>query len=223
MPLAALDFETTSADPLTARIVTACLLRVVGRDVQVRNWIADPGVPIPQEATAIHGYTDEYVAKHGKPHDQVVAEVSAEVRAVFDEERALCIYNAGFDATLLAAHDQTFIPSGLIVDPFVLDKHYDRWRKGSRKLSAVMIHYGMRLDDAHDAQSDAHAAARLAWKLPRVYPALADYTPGELMAAQADWYREQAYSFIDYLRRHDKPFTDVQTSWPLYTPKAHAA
>ncbi|MFE2999781.1 hypothetical protein ACFXG4_32870 [Nocardia sp. NPDC059246] len=56
-----------------------------------------------------------------------------------------------------------------------------------------------------------------------LHPDLARYTAAELMAAQARWYREQAYSFIDCLRRHDRPFTDVQTTWPLYSPKAEAA
>ncbi|WP_063023725.1 exonuclease domain-containing protein [Nocardia niwae] len=216
MPLAALDFEATSADPFTARIVSACVLRVDGGDVRARNFIADPGVPIPAEASAIHGFTDEYVQKHGRPHCEVVAEVSAEVHAIFAEGRALCIYNASYDASLLAIHDPTFtVGDGLIVDPFCLDKMYDRFRKGSRKLSAVMIHYGMRLDDAHDAEADALAAARLAWKLPRVYPHLATFTASELMTRQADWYREDAYRFIDYLRRNDRPTDGVRTQWPI--------
>lgn len=225
LPLAALDFESTSADPLTARIVSACVLRVDGGDVRARNYIANPGVPIPPEASAIHGLTDEYVQKHGRPHEEVVAEVASQVRAVFAEGRALAIYNASYDASLLAAHDPTFaVGNGLIVDPFLLDKQYDRFRKGSRKLSAVCIHYGMRLDDAHDAEADALAAARLAWKMPRVYPHLAIYTAAELMEHQAIWYADQAASLIKYLEREGRDFSGVRTQWPIQTaPEVQAA
>lgn len=215
-PIAALDFETTSPDPFTARIVTACVLRIHSNEARPHNYIANPGVPIPAEATQVHGITDEYAQKYGRPHDEVAAEVAAEVTELLRAEYALCIYNADFDATLLAAHAPTFtIGDGLIVDPLLLDKRYDRYRKGSRKLSAVCIHYGVRLDDAHDAESDALGAARLAWKLPRVYPHLAGYTASELMTAQREWHTEQAHSFIDYLRRNNKPFDDVRFGWPI--------
>ncbi|MEV6219827.1 exonuclease domain-containing protein [Nocardia sp. NPDC051833] len=215
MPLAAFDLETTSPDPRTARIVTACVLRIDGGDVTRRHWVANPGIPIPPAATEIHGYGDEYVQKHGRPHDEVVAEVVAELQAVWREGRALAIYNGSFDLTLIATQDPTFQVAGLVVDPFVLDKQVDRFRKGSRKLSAVMIHYGMRLDDAHDAEADALAAARLAWKLPRVHPYLADYTADQLMERQTHWYREEAHRFRDYLRRNDRDHSDVRTEWPI--------
>lgn len=216
MPLAAFDLETTSADPHTARIVSACVLRVDCGYVAARNWIADPGIPIPAEATAVHGISTEYAQKHGHPHDQVVADVVGELGAVFSEGRALAIYNAGFDLTLMAAREPTFsIGDGLIVDPFVLDKQFDRFRRGSRKLSAVAIHYGMRLDDAHDAEADALAAARLAWKMPRLYPTLANLTPVELMKQQAAWYRAQAKSLAEYLARQGKPSTDISLDWPI--------
>jgi DNA polymerase-3 subunit epsilon len=44
----------------------------------------------------------------------------------------------------------------LVVDPLVIDKWLDRYRKGSRKLEAICAHYGAVLDEAHDADFDAH-------------------------------------------------------------------
>ena len=46
--LVGFDLETTSADPRTARIVTAAVVPARG---QALTWLADPGVPIPAEAT----------------------------------------------------------------------------------------------------------------------------------------------------------------------------
>ncbi|MGX1809685.1 hypothetical protein ACWIGI_28525 [Nocardia sp. NPDC055321] len=56
-----------------------------------------------------------------------------------------------------------------------------------------------------------------------MYPAIAGLTADQLMDSQASWYRERAYSFIDYLRRKGEPFSDVSTTWPIYSPKAEAA
>jgi DNA polymerase-3 subunit epsilon len=217
MPLACVDTETTGTDVFNDRIVTAFVGRIDGPDVRRRHWVAQPGIPIPAEATAVHGIDDGYVRKHGRPHKGVVTEIVNELYACWSEGRAVAVFNGAFDFSLIATHAPDFEIRGPVFDAFVVDKQFDRFRKGSRKLSAVMINYGMRLDDAHDAEADAVAAARLAWKLPRIYPELATYTAAELMDLQQVWYREQAESFIDYLQRQGKPFDDVRTEWPIQT------
>jgi DNA polymerase III epsilon subunit-like protein len=217
MPLACADTETTGTDVFTDQIVTAFVGRIDGVDVRRRHWVAQPSFPIPAEATKIHGVDDEYVRKHGRPHKGVVNEIVNELYACWSEGRAVALFNAAFDLSLIRTYAPDFEVRGLVVDASVLDRHYDRFRKGSRKLSAVMINYGMRLDDAHDAEADAVAAARLAWKLPRVYPELANYTAAELMAQQTIWYREQAHSLIKYLEREGRDFSDVRTTWPIAT------
>jgi DNA polymerase-3 subunit epsilon len=217
MPAAAFDLETTGIDVFSDRVVTGCIPRIDGADVRCNRWIADPGIPIPAEATAVHGITTEYAQKYGRPHADVVSEIVDELYACWNEGRYVATFNGCFDVSLIHTYRPDFEVRGLIVDASVLDKKYDKYRKGSRKLSAVCINYGMRLDDAHDAEADAVAAARLAWKLPRVYPQLADHTAAELMDLQQVWYREQAESFIDYLQRQGKPFGDVRTEWPIQT------
>lgn len=56
------DTETTGVDVTGDRIVTAALVvrdKLTGLS-QVRTWIIDPGVEIPEAASAIHGITTEY-------------------------------------------------------------------------------------------------------------------------------------------------------------------
>lgn len=53
-----LDFEATGTDPHKDRIVEVCLLRTDGQSIVTR---VNPGRPIPPEATAVHGITDEDV------------------------------------------------------------------------------------------------------------------------------------------------------------------
>ncbi len=68
--LVGFDLETTGTEPLEARIVTAAVVGVDGRDgepVRQRTWLADPGIRIPAQASAIHGISSERAAAEGRP------------------------------------------------------------------------------------------------------------------------------------------------------------
>lgn len=52
--MCAFDLETTGIETETDRIVTATVVRVVGATTAVRNWIVNPGTPIPPGATDHH-------------------------------------------------------------------------------------------------------------------------------------------------------------------------
>jgi DNA polymerase-3 subunit epsilon len=62
-PLAFVDLETTGTSPAGDRIVEIAILKVHpdGREEFARRRV-NPGVPIPAEATAVHGITDADVA-----------------------------------------------------------------------------------------------------------------------------------------------------------------
>lgn len=216
MPLAFFDLETTSPEPKSARIVTACVGRVDGSTVTSKTWLADPGVEIPEGATEIHGITTDHAREHGRPHVDVVHEIAAEIKQVWKEGRVLCAFNACYDLTVM--HTQLagkFQVTGPVADPFVLDRGLDSFRKGQRTLAAVCEHYGITLGQAHDAEADALAAARLAWKIPRRFPILTMIGPDELMAKQTEMHRERQLDFIAYRKRNGKPTDDVNTAWPI--------
>ena len=59
-----LDLETTGTNPATDRIVQLAILDEEG--TVLFEQIVDPGIPIPAEATAVHGITDADVAD--EPH-----------------------------------------------------------------------------------------------------------------------------------------------------------
>ena len=62
-PLAVLDLETTGTDTKIDRIVEVSVLKLVpGGEPDHRTRRVNPGVPIPPEATAVHGITDDDVA-----------------------------------------------------------------------------------------------------------------------------------------------------------------
>jgi DNA polymerase-3 subunit epsilon len=170
--LVAFDLETTSPKPEEARIVTAAIAVCGGgQATECLTWLADPGVPIPDEAAEIHGVTTEQAQAEGRPVAEVIAEVIERLTLGCAQGWPLVIFNGRYDLTVLDREARRHgIPTlsdrqvdVLVIDPLVIDKHLHRYRKGSRKLDAQAAHYGATLDNAHDAAADALAAARVAW------------------------------------------------------------
>ncbi|WP_312810136.1 3'-5' exonuclease [Corynebacterium variabile] len=211
------DLETTGPDPLTARIVTSALITINGSHRDDLEILADPGIPIPEGATAVHGITTEYAREHGRPHDEVLAETIERIRRGWSEGATLIIYNAAYDLTVLRTLEPTFTVDGPVFDPLVVDKAKDRYRKGGRRLTQVCEHYGVTLDNAHEASADAVAAARVAWKLARAYPEVVEMTADELMLKQATWNYEDKSHLREYFisKGQTAKAETVNTSWPL--------
>ena len=221
--LAVFDLETTGVDVETARIVSACVavLEPDGSVVGRWDWLADPGIEIPEGASAVHGITTERARALGRPAADVVGEITQTLRVLTGVGIPLVVYNAPYDLSLLdrecRRHGRTpLAPPSPVIDPLVLDKAVDRYRKGKRTLEVTAERYGVTLDDAHDAGSDAIAAGRVAQSLARAYPEELDIPPADLHGRQEIWFAEQAASFADYMRntKGDVSFV-ADESWPV--------
>jgi len=216
------DLETTGVDVRTDRIVSAHvgILDHTGAVVRSRAWLADPGVPIPEGATAVHGITTARARAEGRPVRDVVDEVVTELRGIFDAGIPVVAYNAPYDFSLLKhealRHGVAPIadPSP-VIDPLVLDKAMDRYRKGKRTLEVVAAHYRVVLDGAHDASADAIAAGRVAQALAGRFR-LPDEVE-ELHTQQIGWARSQAESLTEYFIRVGRldPTDALDGSWPI--------
>jgi DNA polymerase III subunit epsilon len=224
-PLVGFDLETTGPDPETARIVTAAIVIWNGAGVTAQStFLVNPGVEIPAEATAVHGITTEVAREKGIDAARAAYEVSAKLASVILDGAPLVAYNAPYDLTVLDRETRRHGTepfgdvfsgcSGCVIDPLVLDKHLDPYRKGKRTLTAACEHYGVRLDGAHDAASDAIAAMRLAWKIGAANPSLAALSPVALHDLQVKAKASQAASFQEYLRRQGSTEV-IDGSWPM--------
>lgn len=220
--LGVFDLETTGVDVRTARIVSACVavLDPAGAVLERRDWLADPGIEIPEQAAAVHGITTERARADGRPADAVVAEIAAALRELLRAGTPVAVYNAPYDLTLLGHECARHAVDPLtslepIIDPLVLDKAVDRYRRGKRTLEVTAEHYGVSLDDAHDAGADAIAAGRVAQALLKAFPAELAVDPHELHTRQAAWFAEQAASFEEYMRRVKDPSFVAARGWPV--------
>ncbi|WP_037858614.1 3'-5' exonuclease [Streptomyces sp. NRRL S-340] len=224
------DLETTGTDPHEARIVTGAVIEVrAGEPLGRREWLADPGVPIPEDAVAVHGISNERAAAEGRPADRVADALADVLTGYWKTGVPVVAYNAAFDLTLLAAELRRHgLPSlsdrlggaepGPVVDPYTIDRFVERYRRGKRTLQAVCTEYGIVLDSAHDAAADALAAARLAAAIADRHPKVAALGPAELHRRQIEWYAAWAADFQDFLRRKGDPAAVVEGTWPLRDP-----
>jgi len=220
--LAVFDLETTGIDIDTCRIVTAHV-GVIGSDgavLEQRQWLVDPGVEIPTAATLIHGVTTERARLEGQPAAQAVAEIIDALRDAARRGHPIVAYNAAYDLSVLHreaeryAHE-AFRGPAFVIDPLVIDKAVDRFRRGKRTLTAACEHYGVELTAAHDAGADAIAAGRVAQAIARSFPEVAATAIAELHASQVDWCREQAESYQEYRRMNGEPEFTTSGAWPL--------
>lgn len=229
-PLAAFDVETTGVDVESDRIVTATVAVILHQGQTVHtdstSWLINPGVPIPQAATDVHGITDEQARLDGRAPAEALPEI---IHALYEVWRAgipVVVYNAPFDLTVLArelrrhAAEPVTHRRGHVIDPLVLDKGVDRFRRGSRKLQDVCAHYDVRLDGAHTSAGDALAAARVAWRIAQRHRDIGGMDLGELQTVQAGWYAEQQGSFGTYLTRLAGEQEDPEEAARLYARAA---
>jgi DNA polymerase-3 subunit epsilon len=220
--LGVFDLETTGINVETARIVTAHV-GVIGADGIVssrRDWIVDPGVEIPPQATAVHGVTNERARLEGLPAAIAVAEIVAELRGILQRGVPVVAYNAPYDFSLLEReairHGVTPLASPApIVDPLIIDKAVDKYRKGKRTLELTAAVYGVSLTDAHDAGADAIAAGRVAQAIAKTYAEELSIDASELHKRQVVWSKEQAEDFQAYMRRVKDPQFVSTGLWPV--------
>lgn len=233
-PLALFDLETTGVEPHRDRIVTAAVIEVhPGQDSVSHGWLLDPGIPIPEGASAVHGISTEFASHNGMAAAVGVREIAEALTRLARTGTPIVGHNVTYDLTMLWAECirhghrdlvtalEDLASEGCVVDTFVLDKAVDTYRKGSRKLIDVAAHYGITLTEAeaHGATADALAAGRIAWVIATRYPHLIQRTAKDLHVWQVMEKHAQSESFGRYLRKQGKT-DDVAREWPIQNPPA---
>jgi DNA polymerase-3 subunit epsilon len=202
--LAVIDFETTGLDPKVDRVIEIGIVCFENGELTAhKNWLVNPGIPVPAQATAVHNITDEQL-KDAPPFEKVVAEV----RAVLKGHLPVA-YNHAFDRAFLHAElDRTgvsrskakdlpaFISDLVWVDPLVWARELYKDERG-HKLTDMAARLGVALDEAHRAASDAEATGRvllaLASRMPGSY--------GELIRVQSQYGARQDVDFAMSFRK----------------------
>jgi DNA polymerase III subunit epsilon len=223
--LLAFDLETTGVDPFTDVPVSFALVRMVDGVVASRETsLVDPGRPIPQPAMAVHGITDECARSEGMALPNAVSVVAEALLDASGRGVPVVGMKLDFDLTIVdVCHrrehgfglaDAGF--SGPAIDALVLDRHFDRFRRGRRSLASLCAQYGAEIEHAHDAVADAKATLDVVLAMCARFPELSAATPGDLHRQQTGWHREWADSFSQWRMREGMlPLEPCSRTWPI--------
>jgi DNA polymerase-3 subunit epsilon len=148
------DLETTGADIAKDRIVSIAVSKLTPDGSREDKYmLVNPGMPIPAEATAVHGITDEMVKDSPRFH-QIAKSLHAHIDGL-----DLAGFNIkGFDIPLLA---EEFSRVGLdfprkgirVFDALGIFMNMER----RRLQDAVKFYCGREITDAHNAAGDVES------------------------------------------------------------------
>lgn len=178
-PLVSIDTETTGVDPAKDRIITLAIYIQQGSGVRKREWMFNPGIPIPKGASDIHGIKDADVVDRPSFASHI-----DEIVEFFGADYVLVGFNLlRFDIPIIieelhrAAYKGVWPKEGqLIIDAGNIFKI-----KEQRTLTAAVRKYCDRDHaGAHGAIADAEATADVLLGQLKQYPDLANMTAEEL-------------------------------------------
>lgn len=228
------DLETDSANPEDARIITATVLVVNGdQQTEHRPWLLQTERPIPADASKIHGIGTDYANEHGAERELAIEEIATHLQVLLIARAPVVAFNASFDFTILDREcrrvgvptltDRLGREPSPVIDPYVIDKAADKFRRGSRTLGATCEFYGVKLENAHDATADALGAVRLAQAIGAKYPEIGEADLESLHRWQVGWRAAQMTSLEAFHKSQGRDGGDYDGSWPLRPVKAVAS
>ena len=157
-PIVFFDLETTGTDVQSDRVVELGYVKLTPNDEEIATgcFYVNPGIPIPPEATAVHGITDEEVA------DASPFAVMGPGLVQFMKGCDICGHNVrGFDWPLLLTefrrHNIAPPEIGEIVDTLEIFRAFFNHTLES----AFRVYVGGEMEDAHSAQADVDATAMI--------------------------------------------------------------
>ncbi|WP_298649880.1 3'-5' exonuclease [uncultured Proteiniphilum sp.] len=222
-PLVFFDLETTGINITHDRIVEISFLKIHpnGKE-EIKSRRVNPEMPIPPQATAIHGITDEDV-KNCPPFKQVAKSLADQL-----EGCDLAGFNSSrFDVPMLA---EEFLRAGVDFDmskrKFV-DVQIIFHKKEQRTLEAAYAFYcDKKLDNAHSAESDTIATYEVLKSQLDRYPDLAN----DIEALSKEYssfnsnvdfagrfiYDEKGVEVFNFGKHKGKPVAEVLRNEPGY-------
>jgi len=157
-PIAFIDVETTGRNPYSGRIVELSILRISpDGNEEYKSHRINPGIPIPEEAIAVHGITDADVAEE-PPFRQYARGIRD-----FLEGCDISGFNViNFDLPCLEAEFARSNVDFSREGRYLIDSMVIFHQREPRNLQAAYLKYcGKEMENAHSAKEDARASSEI--------------------------------------------------------------
>lgn len=153
-PICFFDLETTGIDVGKDRIVEIAIFKVYPNGTkESKTWLVNPTIPIPAQATAVHGISNEKVA-----NEPTFAMLASQIHAMIKDSDLAGFNSDRFDIPLLA---EELLRAGVDFDMknrVSVDVQTIFHKMEERTLSAAYKFYcGQLLENAHSAAADTLA------------------------------------------------------------------
>ncbi len=165
-PLIIFDIESTGLDKRNDRIVSLFMLKVEpDGSIKEFDYMFNPTISIPEEASKIHGITDEMVKD-----SPLFADKAQEIASLFHDADIAGYNLKNFDIPLLAEEMLRVNPNFDFGDSKVIDSEKIFKKHERRTLSAAVEFYcGKSLENAHSADADVLATYEVLLKQIEFY------------------------------------------------------
>jgi len=173
-PLIFFDLETTGVDIANSRIVEiACIKIDVEGNKTEKHTLINPTIPIPKEASDVHGITDEKVANAPK-----FIQLSKSLYDFFKDCDIAGFNSDNFDIPLLV---QEFSRCNIMFGDWDMNTvdvlSVERMLRPNKLTDVYKRYTGKELEDAHSALADVNATIEI---LFHQYESKEEITPDEI-------------------------------------------
>ncbi len=168
-PICFFDLETTGTNVAKDRIVEISILKVFPNgNKESKTWLINPEMLIPEDVIAVHGITNEKVAK-----EPTFKELSKEIYSMIKDSDLAGFNSDRFDIPLLAEEmlraDLDFDMKHMVsVDVQTIFHKMEKRTLGA----AYKFYCDKELTDAHSAEADTHATYEVLLSQLERYPEL---------------------------------------------------
>ena len=219
------DLETTGTDPRSDLPVSYSFVHYNKGDIiAVAGSVINPGRVIPEGAIAVHGITNAAARERGRDLKEAITEIAQTLVDTSKANIPVVGMNVSFDLKMIDSASKDLLGSSLyergwngpVLDVLVIDRYFDKYRKGGRKLVDLCSHYGVADAEFHDARKDVEACVAVLLRQAAKYPALCGMGLDVLYECQREWHRAWADNFSKYLvSKGTDPLSESDCSWPL--------
>lgn len=153
-PICFFDLETTGVEVAKDRIVEIAILKIFPNgNKESKTWLVNPGIPIPEHSTNIHGITNEKVA-----NEPTFKELAPQIYQMIKDSDLAGFNSDRFDIPLLV---EELLRADIDFDMgnrVSVDVQTIFHKKEERTLSAAYRFYcNQTLENAHSAAADTNA------------------------------------------------------------------